>query len=108
LKILWVGADSVRVIASAVSAGAAAGVKSTAAKAVVDAYGVVKKLITDRYVQVDVTAVENKPASVVKRDSLVEDLHDAGAGGDEELVAAAQRMLAVVAERCRPRWCRER
>src|SRR6185503_8315154 len=45
----------------------------------------------------DVTAVENRPESPAKRDSLAEDLQDAGAGGDAEVVAAAQRVLAAVA-----------
>jgi hypothetical protein len=93
----WVDVDSLTVIASAVSAGAA-GLKSTMTKAVADAYAPLKKLITDRYAHIDVTAVENKPGSTAKRASLVEDLQDAGAGSDEELVATAQRVLAVVAE----------
>ena len=38
----------------------------------------------------DVTAVENRPESPAKRDSLAEDLQDAG--------AAAQRVLAAVAD----------
>jgi len=46
----------------------------------------------------DVTAVENRPESPAKRDSLAEDLQDAGAGGDAEVAAAAQRVLASVAD----------
>jgi hypothetical protein len=50
------------------------------------------------YGGVDVTAVENRPEPTAKRDSLAEDLQDAGAGGDAEVVAAAQRVLAAVAD----------
>jgi tetratricopeptide (TPR) repeat protein len=93
-----VDADAVSVIASAVSAGAAAGAKETVAQAVKDAYGWLKKLIAGRYKDVDVTAVEDEPESVAKRESLAEHLQGLGAGADEELVAAAQRVLAAVAE----------
>jgi len=94
----WVDADAVNVVVSAIGAGAAAGLKASASKVVTDAYAGLKKLVTDRYAHVDVSAVENKPESVAKRDSLAEDLQDAGAGSDEELVTAAQRVLAAVAE----------
>jgi len=97
-KISRVDADAVNAVVSAVNAGAVAGLKSTATQAVKDAYAGLKKLITDRYAQVDVTALEKRPESVAKRESLGEDLRDAGAGADEELVAAAQRVLAAVDE----------
>jgi hypothetical protein len=93
-----VDADAVSVIVSAVSAGAVAGAKDTVAQAVKDAYAGLKKLITDRYTHIDVTALESKPESKAKRDSLGEDLQDAGVDGDAELVAAAQRVLAAVDE----------
>lgn len=80
------------------SAGAAAGLTSTVSTAVTDAYAALKNLITCRYDGVDVTPVENRPDSTAKRDSLAEDLQDAGAGGDADVVAAAQRVLAAVAE----------
>jgi hypothetical protein len=80
-KISRVIADAVSVIVSAVSAGAVAGAKDTVAQAVKDAYAGLKKLITERYAHVDVTAVEKKPESMAKRDSLGEDLQDAGHEG---------------------------
>jgi hypothetical protein len=57
-----------------------------------------KKLIADRYRGVDVASVESRPDSRARRAVLAEDLTDTGAGGDEELVAAAQRVLAEVEE----------
>jgi hypothetical protein len=93
-----VDVDAVSLIVSAVAAGAVAGAQDTVAQAVKDAYAGLKKLIIGRYAEVDVTAVEKKPESVAKRDSLAEDLAEAGAGSDEELVAAAQRVLAAVGE----------
>jgi hypothetical protein len=93
-----VDADAVNVVVSAVSTGAAAGLKTTASKAVADAYAGLKKLIADRYKQVDVSLVEDAPESQARRAVVAEDLTKAGAGSDEELVVVAQRVLEVVAE----------
>jgi hypothetical protein len=93
-----VDADAVDVVVSAVSAGAAAGLKSTVSTAVTDAYAALRRLITDRYAGVDVSAVESKPASAAKRDSLAEDLRDTSVGADAEVASAAQQVLAAVAE----------
>lgn len=84
------------VVSQALAAGAAAGLKDNAAKAVTDAYSSLKKLITGYYQNVDVSAVENKPGSEAKRASLAEDLADADAGDDAELLEAARQVLAVV------------
>lgn len=97
-KISRVDADAVNVVVSAVSAGAAAGLKATASTVVTDAYKGLKKLISDRYRRVDVAPVENKPDSQARRAVLAEDLTEIGAGGDAELVAAARRVLVAVDE----------
>lgn len=83
-------------VVSAIAAGAATGLNETVAQAIRDAYGALKRLITQR--GVDVSAVENKPTSEAKRNSLAEDLEDAGAGADPELGAAAQALLAALRE----------
>lgn len=88
--------DPVTVIVSAIALGAATGLTETATAVVKDAYAALKGLITGRYPQVDVSAVENKPKSEAKRDSLAEDLVDAGAGQDGELIEAAQQVIAAV------------
>jgi hypothetical protein len=71
LRILRVDVDvdAVTAIVSAVSAGAGAGLKDTAAKAVTDAYGALKRLIIDQY-RPDVGPLEQKPDSRSKRESL--------------------------------------
>lgn len=88
--------DPITLIVSAVAVGAAAGAKDTAAVAVSDVYAALKALITRRYCGVDVTPVEKKPESEAKRDSLHEDLTEAGAGADEELLVAARRVVDEV------------
>jgi hypothetical protein len=95
-RISRVDPDVVTVVSQALAAGAAAGLKNTAAKAVTDAYAGLKKLITGRYQDVDVSAVEKKPDSEAKRVSLAEDLAGAGAAGDVELLEAARQVIAAV------------
>jgi len=90
-------------IAAAVALGAAAGIKDTASKAVVDAYAGLKKLIQDRYKKnEDVTdAVDylvKKPEAEGRRQELSKALQDAGANKDAELVQAAEAVLAAVKE----------
>jgi hypothetical protein len=97
-RIPRVDADAVTVITQAVAAGAAAGFKDTAAKAIKDTYAGLRQLITDRYQRVDVGPVEKKPDSQAKRASLAEDLTGAGAGADVELLEAARQVVAAVAE----------
>jgi hypothetical protein len=88
--------DPVTIIVAAVALGAQEGVRDTAKQLVKDAYAGLKRLITDRYQGVDPSGVENKPTSEAKRASLEEDLVDAGAGEDAELLAAAQKLIEVV------------
>jgi hypothetical protein len=88
--------DPVTMIVSAIAMGAAAGLTDTASAAVQDAYAALKGLITGRYPGVDVAAVENKPESTPKRESLVEDLREAGAKHDADLVEAARQVIAAV------------
>ncbi|CAK8721258.1 hypothetical protein GMJAKD_10460 [Candidatus Electrothrix aarhusensis] len=91
-------------IAAAVALGAAAGLKDTASKAVVDAYAGLKTLIQDRYKKnEDVTdAVDylvKKPEAEGRRQELSKALQDAGANKDAELVQAAEAVLTAVGER---------
>jgi hypothetical protein len=88
--------DPITVIVSAIALGASTGLKDAAATTIKDAHASLKHLITGKYPQVDVTPVENKPDSKPKRGSLEEDLVDAGAEHDEELMKAAQRVIAAV------------
>ena len=83
-------------IVLALAAGAAAGFKSTASQAVTDAYNGLKALIQHKYSGVDVTPLEKKPDSDAKRTSLAEDLTEAGAGQDQELLTHAQALLTAV------------
>ena len=90
--------DPVSLIVLALAAGAAAGLKSTAAEAVQDGYSAIKALIRRKYTRIDLAPLEEKPESEAKRASLTEDLQDAGAGSDAELIAQARQLVALVAQ----------
>ena len=90
-------------IAAAVALGAAAGIKDTASKAVVDAYAGLKKLIQDRYqhdkgVTFAAEHVSEKPEEETRRQMLEAALNGASADKDTELVQAAEAVLAAVKE----------
>lgn len=88
--------DPLTIVVAAIALGAQEGVRETVAAAVKDTYAGLKRLITDRYKGVDPTAVENKPSSDAKRASLQEDLKDAGAEQDADLLAAAKAVIEAV------------
>ncbi|MDF3308919.1 hypothetical protein P3H15_28295 [Rhodococcus sp. T2V] len=84
--------DPVSLIVAAVVAGAAAGLQEQAQATVRDAYQALKRLVLERH-KVDVEPVERKPESEAKRDSLREDLRDAGVADDTVVLDSAQRVV---------------
>lgn len=88
--------EPVSIAAAALALGAQQVVKSGVGELVKDAYALLKRYLADRYKGVDPSAVENKPGSDAKRASLAEDLKDAGADSDTELLALAKAVIDVV------------
>jgi hypothetical protein len=88
--------DPITVIVAAVAAGAATGLTDAASTAVKDAYAGLKRLITDRYSDIDLRPVEKKPDSEGRRLTLREDFEAAGAQDDDDLITAARELIAVV------------
>lgn len=89
--------DPVTLIVSALAAGAAAGLKPTATQAIKDAYAGLKALVQRKYGSPpSLEALEKKPDSEPKRSSATEDLMDAGAGQDAELLERAKALLDAV------------
>ena len=83
-------------IVLALALGAAAGLKPTAEQAIKDGYATLKTLIQRKYGKVDVALLEQRPASENRRAVVQEDLAQAGTGQDEEVVHAAQALLAAI------------
>ncbi|WP_063129930.1 hypothetical protein [Nocardia fusca] len=92
--------DPVTLIVAAVATGAAAGVGDLVKQAVVDSYNGVRRMISDRYevIEAEVVGVASEPEEPLRRQLLAKKLTTVGAGEDEELVAAAQELLRLVAE----------
>jgi hypothetical protein len=90
--------DPISIIVAALAAGAAAGLKPAAEQAVKDAYAGIKALIQRKYGGVDLSSLEKKPESETKRASVAEDLIDAGAAQDAELLERAKALLDAVAQ----------
>ncbi|MEU2034332.1 hypothetical protein [Nocardia amamiensis] len=91
-----VGVEPLTLVATAVAVGAAAGVSDAAKEAVVEAYSGLKNLIIRRYRDVDLAEVERRPESGARRAVLAEELTEAGAATDAELLLAAQTLIAAV------------
>lgn len=93
--------DPISVIVAALAAGAAAGLKDTASCAIKDAYGGLRELVRRRFEGQPVAATaleEHEKAPQVWQAPLEAELVAVNAGADEEIVAAAQRLLALVDE----------
>jgi hypothetical protein len=90
--------DFITIIVTALVAGAAAGLKPTAEKAITEGYTAIKGLIQRKYAQVDLTPLEARPASEVKRASVAKDLAEAGAAGDQVLLAQAKALINTIAQ----------
>jgi hypothetical protein len=88
--------DPVTMVAAALAAGAAAGLSDTSKQVVADTYQGLKRLINGRYNSVDLAVVEARPGSTSRQAVLVEELGNAGAGNDEELIEAAQHLLRIM------------
>ena len=88
--------EPITVIVSALAAGAAAGLKPMAEGVIKDAYSAIKSFIKKKYDKVDLTPLEAKPESETKRASLAEDLTDAGAANDLELLDQAKQVIDAV------------
>jgi hypothetical protein len=88
--------DPVTIAVAAVALGAQEVVKAGVAEVVKDAYASLKRFISEHYKGVDPSAVESKPSSDAKRASLEDDLKDAGADADADLLEVAKALIEVV------------
>jgi hypothetical protein len=91
--------DAVAVIETALAAGAGAGMKATATEAVKDAYAGLKALVLRRVKDTpagEVAVIEHAKDPQTWSTPLSKTLTEAGAGTDQDLVAAAQRVLQLL------------
>lgn len=88
--------EPISMIVAALATGAAAALKPTAEQAVKDTYAGLKSLIQRKYHNVNVTTLENNPASKERQKILEEDLKTVNAGRDEEVLHQSQALLKII------------
>jgi len=91
--------DPISLILTALTAGAAASAKDTASAAIKDSYDGLKALIQRKFAgkpaaEVALTGHENKPD--VWKAPLEEGLKETGTDQDQEVITAAQKLMALV------------
>jgi len=90
--------DALSAIMTAIISGAVASTKPTTEKIISDLYSGLKVVIQRKYNTASLEAVEKKPDSEAKQASLREDLLEAKASEDNELLQQAQLLLQAIAE----------
>lgn len=88
--------DALNAIMTAIISGAVASIEPTTEKVISDLYDGLKALIQHKGVSLE--AIEKKPDSEPKQASLREDLQDAKADQDSELLTQAQALLKAISE----------
>jgi hypothetical protein len=89
--------DPISLIISALVAGAAAGLKPTAEKVVRDAYEGFKKFLVGRFGnKSNIESLEEKPQSAGRQATVKEELEDAGAARDAELMERARQLIETI------------
>lgn len=91
--------DPVTLIVTALAAGAASALQDGASSAVKEAYARVKALVMRRFAnrpEGELVLAEHEAAPQVWEAPLTAELSAAGAGGDADLVTAAQALMGLV------------
>lgn len=87
--------DPITLITTALTLGIVAGLKPAAEQAVKDAYLGLKTLIQDKY-KINLNNLEKKPESEVQVAAVAEQLVDAGADKDTEIIEIAQALVEQI------------
>jgi len=87
---------AIAAIVTAIATGAA----ETTKLVIQDLYAAIKKRIQEKHPQANASleALEKKPDSASKRESLKEDLQDSGADKDDDLLKQARALLTAIEE----------
>lgn len=89
--------DPLSMLVSALAAGASAALKDTASAAVKDAYAAVKSLIVGKFgAKPSLDSLEQKPASAAKQAAAAEDLGEAGAARDADVMRGARTLVEAI------------
>lgn len=90
--------DPITMIVAALAAGAAAGLTGVAEESIKDAYAAVKQWLQERYADISLKNLEKDPKSANQQGVLAEELAEAGADADEELLRKVQALSEALAK----------
>ena len=90
--------DPLSSLLAALIAGAATALQTTVADVVKDSYAALKHRLAERYMSVDLAAVERDPEAQESRRALEQQLRQSGASSDSGLVSAATALLEHLAQ----------
>lgn len=85
--------DTLNLLVTALSVGAAAGLQNATEQVVKEVYQKLKSLLAQRYPAVHVDLLETAPTSEARKAVIREELEQTDAAGDRELVLCAQSLL---------------
>jgi hypothetical protein len=88
--------DPISIIVTALVTGAATALKPTTEQAIKDAYAGMKALIQRKFGHIDVSLLETNPTSKARQAVVKEDLEQAGAGQDRELLSKVKAFLDTI------------
>jgi len=88
--------EPITTLVSALIAGAAAALKPTAETAVKDAYNALKTLILSRWKKINVELLESDPKSKSRQEVIREDIQEAGAANDSQVLDLAETLLEII------------
>jgi len=88
--------DPIAIIVTALALGAAVSLKPNAEQAVKDGYAALKELIREKYSGVNVDLLESDPSSAIRKAVLEEELAEAGADEDEEMLRQARDLIDAI------------
>jgi hypothetical protein len=83
-------------ITAALAVGAAAGLTGVATQAVKDAYELLKSALRAGFPKLDLRPLEERPSSEAKQASLAEDMKDAGADQNLEILQLGQALVEAI------------
>jgi hypothetical protein len=88
--------EPVTIIVTALSLGAATGIKTLAEQTVKDSYQGLKNLIKTKYPDIGIERLEKKPESKTQQAAVEEEMTDLGADKDTEILQKAEVLLDTV------------
>jgi len=90
--------DSLDIILSALVLGASTGIKDTSSQVIKDLYSALRQFVITNYGEINLRVLEENPESNKHCELVKENLKNAGAENDSELIVKAEEFIIVINE----------